>query len=139
MIVVIVVLVVLASIGTYMLGQIVIRNPSPGGNPPLAIGVATTRSADGTNWTLTFTSVPSGLTTSGTRLTMFARNGSTALAAKPLNALVYSSDRAAYVQTVPSASLGIGDWLLISTTMYPAGYQYQLVSGSNVLVTGILQ
>ena len=112
--------------------------PVPTGNGPRAIGIAPARSADGTNWTLTFTSVPSGLTTSIVRLTLITGGGSTALPSTPLNALVYSTARAAYVQAVAGPTVGVGDRLLISTTTYPTGYQYQLSDGTSILASGRL-
>ena len=113
--------------------------PVPTGNGPRVIGIAPARSADGTNWTLTFTSVPSGLTTSLVRLTIISGGGSTALASTSLNALVYSTARAAYVQAVVGSSVGVGDRLLISTTTYPTGYGYQLSDGTSILASGRLE
>src|SRR6267143_3730409 len=60
---------------------------SPTGSGPRAIGVAPSRSGDGTNWTLTFTSVPSGLTTAGTKLTIISGGGATALTSTAFSAL----------------------------------------------------
>lgn len=106
---------------------------------PRTIGIAPARSADGTNWTLTFTFVSSGLSTNGTRLTIVTGGGSTVLAAKPFSALVYGVDRAAYFQAVFGPSVGVGDRLLISTTTYPTGYTYQISDGTSILAAGTLQ
>ncbi len=106
---------------------------------PRVIGVLPGRSQDGTNWTLTFTSVPSGLTTSGTTLTIFSPGGSTALAATAFSLLDYATHHAAYVQAYSGSSVGVGDRLLISTTTYPNGYTYQLSDGTTILASGTLQ
>jgi flagellin-like protein len=111
---------------------------SPTGSGPRAIGVAPSRSGDGTNWTLTFTSVPSGLTTAGTRLTIISGGGSTALASKAFSALVYGTDKAGYVQAIAGTSVGVGDRVLVSTTTYPTGYTYQISDGTSILASGRL-
>jgi len=124
---------------------------SPTGSGPRAIGVAPARSADGTNWTLTFTSVPSGLTTAGTRLTIITSGGSTSLASVAFSSLTsgnYGSgacapgptcQKAAYVQALVGTSVGVGDRVLISTTAYPTGYTYQISDGTSILASGTLQ
>ncbi len=112
---------------------------TPTGGGPRAIGVLPGKSQDGTNWTLTFTSVPSGLTTSGTKLTVITGGGSTALSAKAFNALSYSTDKAAYIQNVVGSAVGVGDRLLIGTGTYPSGYTYQISDGSSILAAGTLQ
>src|SRR5213596_3440371 len=60
---------------------------TPTGGGPRAIGVLPGRSQDGTNWTLTFTSVPSGLTTTSTKLTVITGGGATALTATAFSVL----------------------------------------------------
>ncbi len=112
---------------------------TPTGGGPKAIGVLPGRSADGTNWTLTFTSVPSGETTTGTKLTIITGGGSTALASTAFSALTYSANKAVYVQTGSGTTVTVGDRLLVSTTTYPTGYTYQLSDGTSILASGRFQ
>ncbi|HYS99190.1 MAG TPA: archaellin/type IV pilin N-terminal domain-containing protein [Thermoplasmata archaeon] len=112
---------------------------TPTGGGPRAIGVLPGRSQDGTNWTLTFTSVPSGLTVTGTKLTVITGGGATSLASTAFGSLVYATNKAAYIQSVSGSSVGVGDRLLISTTTYPTGYTYQISDGTSILSSGTLQ
>ncbi len=113
---------------------------TPTGTGPKAIGVLPSKSSDGTNWTLTFTSVPSGLTTSGTRLAISTPGGSTALASTAFSSVSYATNKVAYIQQVSGSAVGVGDKLLISTTQYgPSGYTYTISDGTNILASGTLQ
>ncbi len=113
---------------------------TPTGSGPKTIGVVPGKSSDGTNWTLTFANVPSGLTKTGTTLTISAPSGSTSLASTAFGSLVYATNKAAYIQAVSGTAVGVGDKLLLSTTTYgPTGYQYTLSDGTNILATGTLQ
>ncbi len=112
---------------------------TPTGSGPKAIGVLPGRSADGTNWTLTFATVPSGLTTSGTKVTIITAGGSTALASTAFSAVTFSANKVAYIQAQTGSAVGVGDRLLISTTTYPTGYTYQLSDGTSILASGTLQ
>src|SRR6267143_3276140 len=60
---------------------------TPTGTGPKTLGVVPGRSTDGTNWTLTFANVPTGLTTAGTKLTIISGSGSTTLGSKAFSAL----------------------------------------------------
>ena len=111
---------------------------TPTGTGPKVMGVTLSRSTDGSNWTLLITSTPSGLTTLGTKLTIISGGGTNVLNGKAFNALVYSSDRAAFVGTGGSTVV-VGDRLLISTVTYPTGNSYQISDASNILANGILQ
>ncbi len=124
---------------------------TPTGGGPRAIGVLPGRSQDGTNWTLTFTSVPSGLTTTGTKLTIITGGGATALTGTAFSVLTSANygatgctpsatcQRAAYIQSVVGSAVGVGDRVLISTATYPTGYTYQLSDGTSILAAGTLQ
>jgi len=112
---------------------------TPTGGGPRALGVLPGRSSDGTNWTLTFTSVPSGLTVTGTKLTVITGGGATSLAAKAFGSLVYATDHAGYVQAVSGSAVGVGDRLLLSRTSFPTGYTYQISDGTSILASGTLQ
>src|SRR3989442_15467625 len=77
---VIVILVALAGVAAALVGrQISITPPSPRG-----MGAVVARSADGTNWTLTITSVPTGLIPSTAKLAILTRGGRKGLPPPPL-------------------------------------------------------
>jgi len=120
---------------------------TPTGGGPRAIGVLPGRSQDGTNWTLTFTSVPSGLSTAGTKLTVISGGGSTVLSSIAFSAITAdyvspcsTGNCAKYVPAVNGAtSVGVGDRVLISTTKYgPSGFTYQISDGTSILASGQL-
>src|SRR5207244_11659708 len=76
-----------------------VRPPNaPAGSPPRVIGVSLAVSSDGTNWLLTFTSVPTALSPYNTMLTILSSAGATYLPATPLPSLNYSSEGAFYSQ-----------------------------------------
>ena len=113
---------------------------TPTGTGPKTIGVVPGRSTDGTNWTLTFANVPTGLTTAGTKLTIISGSGSTTLGSKAFSALTWATDKVVYIQASAGSAVGVGDRLLISTTTYgPSGYSYQLSDGTSILAQGSLQ
>src|SRR6267143_2877329 len=113
---------------------------TPTGTGPKTIGVVPGRSTDGTNWTLTFANVPTGLTTAGTKLTIIIGSGSTTLGSKAFSALTWATDKVVYIQASAGSAVGVGDRLLISTTTYgPSGYSYQLSDGTSILAQGSLQ
>src|SRR2546422_6321165 len=92
---VIVILVALAGVAAVLVGrQISITPPSP-----RVMGVVVARSADGTNWTLTITSVPTGLIPSTAKLAILTRVCAIPLAPTPRACLNYPSARPAYVQS----------------------------------------
>ncbi len=112
----------------------------PTGPAPRSIGVNLARSSDGTNWVLTFTSVPTGLSPFTTMLTVLTGGGATALPATPLSSLYnYSSQGALYSQYQPGGPVAVGDRLLISTAIYPAGYGYRLSDATTTFASGPLQ
>ncbi len=84
-------------------------------------------------------SVPSGLTVTGTKLTVITGGGATSLAAKAFGSLVYATDHAGYVQAVSGSAVGVGDRLLLSRTSFPTGYTYQISDGTSILASGTLQ
>src|SRR3989454_133855 len=102
---VIVILVALAGVAAVLVGrQISITPPSP-----RVMGVVVARSADGTNWTLTITSVPTGLFPSTAKLAILTSGGAIALAPTPFASLNYPSQRATYVQSQPGGPVAVGD------------------------------
>ena len=116
------------------------RPPSvPTGTAPRVIGVSLARSGDGSNWILTFTSVPTGLSPYDTMLTILDTSGATSLSATPLGYLNSTASGAVYVQGQPGATVAAGDWLLISITQYPTGYGYRLFDATTTFASGILR
>lgn len=111
----------------------------PTGTAPRVIGVSLARSGDGTNWILTFTSVPTGLSPDNTMLTILDSGGATSLPATPLSYLNTSAFGAMYVQGRPGGPVAVGDWLLISTTRYPTGYGYRLTDATTTFASGTLR
>ncbi|HLQ42863.1 MAG TPA: hypothetical protein VK189_08450 [Thermoplasmata archaeon] len=105
---------------------------------PRVIGVNVARSSDGTNWVLTLTSVPTGLTPFDTTLAIMTSGGVTALSATPLGSLNYSSEGAFYAPVQPGGPVAVGDRLLINTSIYPTGFGYQLSDGIHLLAYGTL-
>ncbi len=119
---------------------------------PRAIGVAVNETADGTNWTLTFTSVPAGLTPSATLVTLLGTNGATLLPATALSSLpggvVQLSGSAGKIflryQGVTMGIVYAGDVLSIGTTFAGTttptqGCVVQISAGGDTLHSGALQ
>ncbi len=138
--------VVLAAV-LYVMVSGLITSP---GSTPKALGVSVARSADGTNWTLTFTSVPTGLTPATTNLLLTSGSGASVISSTPLSTfsggLVTVTGGKLYVQysAAGAASVGAGDILRIATTLSSSttstsGYAYQITSGGTILASGTLQ
>ena len=111
----------------------------PTGTAPRVIGVNVARSGDGSNWILTFTSVPTGLSPYNTMLTILDTSGATSLPATPLSYLNSTASGAVYVQGQRGGPVAVGDWLLISTTQYPTGYGYRLSDATTTFASGTLR
>lgn len=148
---VVVVLVVGSIVMSALLYLFVSSTIIPPSQTPKALGIAIGRSADGTNWTLTFTSVPSGLSPATTNLQLVTPGGSLALAASPLASFGGSSvDLAAplgsvYLQYQPldPQVVSAGDTLLIATMTTTGtsttGFQVTFISQTSILYVGTLQ
>src|SRR5207245_3960479 len=93
-VVVIVILVALAGVAAVFVGRQISVPITPS---PRVMGVAVARSADGTNWTLTMTSVPTGLYPSTAKLAVITSGGATPLDATTLVSLHYAAHKPAYV------------------------------------------
>ena len=122
------------------------------GSCPKAIGVAMAESLDRTNWTLTFTSVPSGLDPSATFVTLLAVNGSALLPPTPLTSFaggvvpLLGSAGGIYVRYhgVTLGSVSAGDIVYLGTTfagtaILTEGCQVQMWEGGTVMYQGTLQ
>jgi hypothetical protein len=151
--IVVVTLAVVVAIGvevTHLPSTVVSQLPPDG--LPRAIGVAVAKSTDGTNWTLTFTVVPSGLSPSSFLLVLLGENETTLLPPTPLSSLsggvVQLNGSAgwlfvAYHGLVPGY-VSAGDVLSIGATFAGTatpteGCEVQLWVGSTVLYQGTLQ
>ncbi len=133
---VIVILVALAGVAAVFVGRQISIPITPS---PRVMGVAVARSADGTNWTLTMTSVPTGLYPSTAKLAVLTSGGATALSPTNFVSLNYAAQRAAYFPSQPGGPVAVGDRLLLSTTTYSTGYTYQISNGTSILAAGILR
>src|ERR1700756_696817 len=115
----------------------------PGGTPT-AWGVNIGKSGDQSNWTLTFTSIPTSAATSSVFITIRNAAGAAVTGATNVpfstiagggpagyNAMYFSPNTASLVST--------GDVLRLSAVSYPTGYQVQIVSGTSVVYTHALQ
>ena len=141
--------VVLAAV-LYVMVSGLITSP---GSTPKAIGVTVGKSGDGTNWTLTFANVPTGLVPSTTYLTILTGSGASALSAQALSGYttgsvvtLSGSVGKVYIayQGVTAGSISAGDVLRLGTTLAGTttstnGYKVQLTTGSTILYAGTLQ
>ncbi len=115
--------------------------------PPSALGVAVSRSTDGSTWILTFTSVATGLSQNGTSFTLISASGATMLPSRTLFLLEGSGFAGVrYVPLVTGPALTTcqaGDRILVAigagTDQYPAGTQAEITTASSVLYTGTLE
>ncbi len=101
--------------------------------PPVVtptLGLIISRSGDGTNWTVTFTSVPPSMTQNTTYVSLYGSSGLPVfnetslyqLEGAGVNEVVYLP-----VQTGPSnTNCAPGDTILISIARYPSGTQLRL-------------
>ncbi len=115
--------------------------------PPRMLGVVTSSSSDGSNWILTFTSVPTGITQNDTILYFISASGSTLLPGTTLYELEGSGRLG--VRYIPSVTgptyttCAAGDRILAATgsgtSQYPAGTQATIVNRGIVLFSGTLQ
>src|SRR2546428_12321350 len=105
---VLVVAIVVVLAGVFAVVLSVRPNPVPTQPAPRVIGVNVARSSDGTNWVLTFTSVPTGLTPFNTMLAILTSGGVTALSRTPLGSPNYRSVRGLCAQAQPGGPAPAG-------------------------------
>lgn len=132
------VVVVLAAVFAAVLYGRQLSAPTGPGPGPRVIGIAEARSSDGTNWILTFTTVPTALSPYNTMLAILTASGATALSASPL-AYLNGTAGVSYVPVQPGGSVQVGDRLLISTATYPTGYSYRIFDATTTFAIGTLQ
>ena len=103
------------------------------------IGAAVSRSGDGTNWIITFTSVPSGLAQTTTYFSLTTSSGgSTAVTAVPLSSLKTTTNGVTYYNTT-ATSVGANDRLTVAVATYPSGTGFAITITGSSLATGKLQ
>ncbi len=116
-------------------------------SPPSHLGVTVSRSPDGSNWILTFTSVATGLSQNETSFALLSASGATMLLSRTLFLLEGSGFAGVrYVPVVTGSMMttcAVGDRILVAygtaANQYPAGTQVQITSVSSVLYAGSLQ
>jgi len=122
---VIVILVALAGVAAVLLGRQISVTP-----PSLRVmGVVVARSADGTNWTLTITSVPTVTDPLPGGLSYVSAAG----------AGWSFAEAGGTVTATHAGPVAVGDRLLLSTTTYSTGYTYQISDSTSILAAGMLR
>jgi flagellin-like protein len=111
------------------------------GSTPKAIGAGVTRSSDGTNWIITFTSVPTGLSQNSTTLTLISGSGATLMSSKSMFTLETLTNGVKYIPIAQGATAcAAGDRILAAlgtgANQYPSGTQYQISNGASILASG---
>jgi len=115
----------------------------PGGTPT-AWGVNIGKSGDQSNWTLTFTSIPTSAATSSVFITIRNAAGAAVTGATNVPFSQIASGGAAgyhamYFSPNSGSTVSTGDVLRVSAVSYPTGYQVQIVSGTSVVYSHALQ
>lgn len=105
------------------------------------IGAAVTSSGDGTNWIITFTSVPSGLGLNTTFLSLTTSSGaSTNVTALGLGTLIAPSTfHGVRYYASSTTTVSANDRLVISKTAFPSGTAYSITQSGGSLASGKLQ
>ncbi len=105
------------------------------GNAPKQIGATMTRSGDGTNWVITFTSVPTGMTAGQVSISISYPSGAVDVAALPLSSgnTTISYHPATGGTPSTTTALSAADTILLSTTAYLSGYKVTLTSSGSIV------
>lgn len=130
--------VVLAAV-LYVMVSGLISSP---GQTPTAWGVNIGSSTDGTNWTVSFTSVPASTLQSTTFITVSGAGGAAIVSNVALSSVSAAPGHTLsnmYYNNAASATLvGAGTTLLLKVSAYPSGSTIQIVSGTSVVYTHAL-
>ena len=114
-----------------------------GGSSAKQIGTSVAKSGDGKNWTVTFSSVDTGMAGNQVSLLIKNKGGGIALAKTALSSLVYGTNNAVYMDISGDGDktndCNAGDYILASTTTYTTGFTYQLLYGDEIASAGTLQ
>ena len=113
------------------------------------LGVAVSKSSDGTNWILLFTSAPAGFSQGQTYFSMTTSSGAstnvTAATLSSLTALPTAAPGAEYIPVTnsgtPSATgaVSANDRVLVNALWWPTGTQFSFTSGGSLIASGTLQ
>ncbi len=130
--------VVLAAV-LYVMVSGLITTPT---TPSSGWGINQGKSTDGTNWTLSFTTVPSGASLTSMFLTIStgsgaAYPGATSVAFSTISGAGTSGYHAIFYTPLSGTAVSPGDVMRISI-YYPSGSSVQIVSGSSVVYTHVL-
>ena len=114
---------------------------TPTGTGPRAMGVTVSRSGDGTNWVLLFANVPTGLTMSGTTISVIRPDGSTNLTATVFSALSAATNGATYnaVENPADTTVEVGESILLKVSWYTSSSRVQISDGTTILASPTLQ
>jgi len=109
-----------------------------GGGTVRSMGVNIGKTSDGTKWELTLSSVPSGLATTSTTMTIFKADGSLNLTATQLNLLSYTANGAKYEGNADT-TIDVGERILLLTSWYGNGAKIQIQDSGGILFSGLLR
>jgi len=126
--------VVLAAVLYVMVSNLTIVPP----RPPQTLGVIVEESTDGVNWVLTVVRAPSGLTVTGTSLSVYRQDGSTNLTATALADLEFGVNGCSYSGD-GDQSVEVTERILLRTSWYVAGSKVIVGDQSAILYAGTLQ
>ena len=135
--------VVLAAV-LYVMVSGLITTPT---SPSTGWGINLGKSTDGTNWTLSMTTVPSGSGPSTVYVTVTTGSGATITSAVQVSLTTIATGGQTngnqlgygmYWTPLKSGSVSAGDTVRLSTAVYPSGYTVQVMSGSSVVYTHTL-
>ena len=106
--------------------------------PPIRnMGVSISKSPDGSNWTLNFRRVPSGLMAVQTTLAVFRADGSVNLTPTAFSDLSLAAHGSLYVSD-GNGEVDLGEMIIMETTWYAAGSKCQIAEASQILWSGTL-
>ncbi|MFQ5909802.1 MAG: archaellin/type IV pilin N-terminal domain-containing protein [Thermoplasmata archaeon] len=125
--------VVLAAV-LYVMVSGLVSGPNTAPDPVI---MRVTRTGDGSNWKLNVDEAPgTGLNIATTQVVVISDAGAVLLSATPLSQL---SGNASYEDVDGSGDFTAGDYVLLSTTTYPVGSEFQLLGPDGTLAIGNLQ
>ncbi len=129
--------VVLAAV-LYVMVSGLITTPT---TPSSGWGINLGKSGDGSNWTVSFTTVPSGATQSSVFVTVNSAGGTPLASNIALSAIAAGTGHKLsnmYFNPLSGTAVSAGDTLLLLVSAYPSGSTIQIVSGTSVVYTHTL-
>ncbi len=151
-VVIVIAVVVVSTIALSAILYVMVSGLITNGPPsPIAVGVVVGRSSDGTNWTLTFTSVPTNMNPSVTYLSLMTGSGAMAMPQTALSSMGggmtmmssgmgslwvhYSGTSGAMIAAGDTISIGTMTSMGTSTT----GFQGRMLFAASLVWSGTLQ